>query len=168
MDSVILIGMPASGKSTAGKLLAERLGLPFLDGDDLIRARTGMTLPALIEAVGTEGFLRTEEEALCSVPGGAVIAPGGSAVYSPRAMAHLKSLGKIVYLRAPLVLIEARIPDFAARGVVMRGPIGTLEALYAERTPLYERYADLTVEADGRPAAELAAEIAARLQIKTG
>lgn len=145
--NVILIGMPASGKSAVGRCLAARMGYAFADGDDVIRARTKMTLPELMNAVGTEGFLKAEEEALLSLSvQNTVIAPGGSAVYSDRAMAHLTALGKIVYLRVPISVIEARIPDFTARGVVMRGSVRTLRALYGERTPLYERYAELTVD----------------------
>ncbi len=160
MNDIILIGMPASGKSTAGKLLAARKNFLFLDGDDLIRAYTGEALDETISRVGTEGFLAIEEEVLCGIrEEGAVIATGGSAVYSPRAMAHLKMLGKVVYLKISEEEIGRRIPDFHARGVVMRGEISTLRELYAERAPLYENYADLTVECGGRTPEEVAEEL---------
>ena len=151
MESVVFIGMPSSGKTSVGKLLAKKSGRLFLDGDELIRARTGEPLSRTIVRLGAEGFLALEEETLCSVKAeSAVIATGGSAVYSERAMAHLKSLGKIVYLKLSEREMERRIPDFTARGVVMRGNIATLRELYAERVPLYEKYADVTVDCTGK------------------
>ncbi len=160
MKTIVLIGMPASGKSSAGKKLAEALSLAFFDGDDLIRAETGEPLSATIARVGTEGFLAIEEDVLCRLSArDAVIATGGSAVYSERAMAHLRSLGKVVYLRIGPEQAEARIPDFTARGVVMRGNITSLKELYAERAPLYEAYADVTVECDEKTADEIVEEL---------
>lgn len=160
MSSVILIGMPAAGKSAAGKLLAKLLGYPFYDGDDLIRAQTGEPLSATIGKLGPEGFLAIEERALCGIPSGnAVVATGGSAVYSEKAMAHLRSLGKTVYLKISAQEAERRVPDFSARGVVMRGEIATLRELYAERAPLYEKYADYTVDCTGKSPAQIAEEI---------
>lgn len=165
MCKLILIGMPASGKSTAGKLLAARYHIPFIDGDDLIRAYAGKSLGAVIRERGTAGFLALEEEILTgfSPAGPFVFAPGGSAVYSERAMAHLKEMGTAVYLDAPCGEIAARIPDFAARGVIMRGSVRTAEELYRERTPLYRKYADITVETAGLSAEETAEEIARRV-----
>ena len=160
MKTIVLIGMPASGKSSAGKKLAEALSLVFFDGDDLIRSFTGEPLSDTIARVGTEGFLAIEEEVLCRLSArDAVIATGGSAVYSERAMAHLRSLGKVVYLRIGPEQAEARISDFTARGVVMRGNITSLKELYAERAPLYEAYADVTVECDGKTADEIVEEL---------
>lgn len=159
MECIVLIGMPASGKSSVGRRLAARLLCPFIDGDDLIRARTGMPLDEIIAREGADGFLQIEQDVLLSLApeGRAVIAPGGSAVYSAAAMAHLRSLGKVVYLSLAEEEIARRIPDFTARGVVMRG--ATLKELYEERVPLYERYADLTIAADGKTADELAKEL---------
>ncbi len=160
MENIVLIGMPSSGKSTVGKMLAAKRGLPFLDGDDLIRARTGESLAATIASAGAEGFIKIEEEVLCRLTAsGAVIATGGSAVYSARAMAHLGSIGKIFYLKIPEEAAEKRIPDFTARGVVMRGKIASLKELYAERAPLYEKYADVTVDCGGKTPQEIAEEI---------
>ncbi len=151
MKTFVLIGMPSSGKSSAGKKLAKELGIAFLDGDDLIRAFTGESLAATIARVGAEGFLKIEEEVLCGLSAkDAVVATGGSAVYSEKAMAHLKSLGKVVYLKITEEEAEKRIPDFTARGVVMRGKVSTLKELYAERVPLYEKYADATVDCTGK------------------
>ena len=160
MESVVFIGMPSSGKTSVGKLLAKKSGRLFLDGDELIRARTGEPLSRTIARLGTEGFLALEEETLCSVKAeSAVIATGGSAVYPEKAMAHLKSLGKIVYLKPSEREMERRIPDFTARGVVMRGNIATLKELYAERVPLYEKYADLTADCTGKSPEEIAEEL---------
>ncbi len=160
MKTIVLIGMPSSGKSSAGKKLAKELGLAFLDGDDLIRAFTGESLAATIARIGAEGFLKIEEEVLCGLSAkGAVIATGGSAVYSEKAMAHLKSLGKIVYLKIAEEEAERRIPDFSARGVVMRGNIATLRELYAERVPLYEKFADATVDCTGKSVSSVVSEL---------
>lgn len=160
METLTLIGMPASGKSTAGKRAAELLGCPFLDGDDLIERRTGEPLSSILSRLGAEGFLALEEEVLCTVSARpAVIATGGSAIYSKRAMAHLKSLGRLVYLKIAEGEAEARIPDFTARGVVMRENVSTLRELYAERVPLYEKYADVTVECTGKTPEEIAEEL---------
>lgn len=161
MCKVILIGMPSSGKSTVGKLLSAIGGAPFTDGDDLIRAAAHRLLHAIIEEQGTEAFLALEERVLCDfLPAGEfVLATGGSAVYSARAMSHLRQLGTIVYLSLPPAQIAARIPDYTARGVVMRGEIHTLQELYAERAPLYERYADLTIDVAGLQPIEIAHRI---------
>lgn len=150
MSNVILIGMPSCGKTTVGRKLAELLGYRFLDCDDLIRESEGKTLPELIEELGAEGFLAAEERVLAGICAErCVIATGGSAVYSRRAMEHLASIGKIVYLELPVGEIVRRIPNFAARGVVMRGNVSTLEELYRERVPLYRKYAELTVARTG-------------------
>lgn len=167
MKAIVLIGMPSSGKSSVGRRLSERLLRPFLDGDDLIRAREGMPLAEIISRRGTEGFLRIEEEALLSIRDpSAIVAPGGSAVYSPRAMEHLRSLGTVVYLRLSEEEMERRIPDFTARGVVMRGKIETPRDLYREREPLYRKYADLTIDVDGKHSEELAKELFEELKTR--
>ncbi len=162
MKNLVLIGMPSSGKSTVGNLLALRMGAEFLDGDDLIRAAEGKPLSSVIKERGTDYFLEAEERAIDSVRGeGIVLATGGSVVYSERAMAHLKSLGLIVYLKVSLATVKRRIPDFAARGVVMRGDIKTLDELFFERVPLYEKYADETVDCEECTIEEAADRIAA-------
>lgn len=160
MNDLVLIGMPASGKSVAGRRAAELLGYSFTDGDDLIRARGGRPLSSLLEELGAEGFLRLEEETLCALTvSRCVVATGGSAVYSARAMEHLKSLGRIFYLKADEAELKRRLPDLAARGVVARGNVCTVEALYAERAPLYARYADVTVDCAGKSEEETAREL---------
>ena len=145
-ECIILIGMPASGKSTAGVILAKVLGLDFLDTDLLIQRRTGKRLPDLIKEYGVEGFLSIEENVCCQVLArGAVIATGGSAVYGERAMEHFRRIGTVVYLEVPFPELQRRLKDVNGRGVVMRSG-QTLEDLYQERTPLYEKYADIILQ----------------------
>lgn len=143
--SVILIGMPSSGKSTLGVLLAKGIGYKFIDSDILIQKHTGKLLREIIAERGTEGFLSIEDDVNCNiVETDAVVATGGSVVYCERAMAHLKTLGKVVYLKMPYSEMCRRLGDYSHRGVVLRQG-STLEDMFAEREPLYEKYADITV-----------------------
>lgn len=147
--SIILIGMPSCGKSTLGVLLAKKLGYEFVDSDLLIQKKHGKLLHELIEQQGNDAFLELEAETNCSIEArDAVIATGGSAVYSQAAMEHLSTLGKIVYIQISYEEMEARLGDYAHRGVIM--PAGfTLHDLYEQRRVLYERYADLTISGEG-------------------
>ncbi len=147
--SIILIGMPSCGKSTLGVLLAKKLGYEFVDSDLLIQKKHGKLLHELIGEYGNDAFLDLEAEVNCSMDAlDAVIATGGSAVYSQAAMEHLATLGKIVYIRISYEEMEARLGDYAHRGVIM--PEGfTLRDLYEQRRVLYERYADVTVSGEG-------------------
>lgn len=149
MDNIILIGMPGAGKSTVGVLLAKTLGYAFLDTDLVIQRREGALLQALVDSMGVESFLDAESAAIRSVDAvRTVIAPGGSAVCRADAMEHLKALGKVVYLRLPLEELETRLSNISSRGIAM-APGQTLEQLYAYRAPLYERWADVTVDVAG-------------------
>ena len=147
--SIILIGMPSCGKSTLGVLLAKKLGMEFIDSDLLIQKKHQKLLHELIKEHGNDGFLEIESEVNCSITEqNAVIATGGSAVYSERAMRHFATIGKIVYIHISYEEMEARLGDFAHRGVVM--PEGyTLRDLYNERAALYEKYAHVTVSGEG-------------------
>lgn len=163
MDNVILIGMPASGKSTVGVLLAKAMGFDFLDTDLLIQRQTGQRLHELIAARGMEGFLRLENDTLTTIAARrTVIATGGSAVFGREAMAHLHTLGRVVYLRLPLSEIARRVGDITTRGVVI-APGKTLADVYRERTPLYEAAADVTVDTADRTAEQTVAAILAAL-----
>lgn len=145
MDNIILIGMPASGKSTVGVVLAKLLGYDFIDTDLLIQRREGRRLSEIIAQDGIDGFLAAEEAACLSLHAEkSVIATGGSAVYSPAAMAHLKSLGRAIYLSVACDALAARLNDMRGRGVVLRDG-QTLAELFAEREPLYLRFADAVV-----------------------
>ena len=146
MANIILIGMPTCGKSTVGVLLAKQLGYRFLDSDLLIQEQEGRLLHELIAERGNDGFLAIEDAVNASInTDRTVIATGGSAVYGARAMAHLKKNGVVVYLKISYETLVARLGDYTHRGVVM--PAGyTLRELYDERSALYERYADVTLE----------------------
>ena len=145
MDNIILTGMPSCGKSTLGRMLAKELGYAFLDTDDVIIQRNGCPLKDILDNEGLDGFIRREEEAVCSVTAEhTVIATGGSVVYSPKAMAHLKSLGRVVYLCLDYKEVECRLGDLHERGVAI-APGKTLRDLFDERTPLYEKYADIAI-----------------------
>lgn len=143
--SVILIGMPSCGKSTVGVLLAKKLGYKFIDSDLLIQEREGRLLHDIIADEGIDGFLKIENDVNCSITDEkAVISTGGSAVYGEEAMAHLKTLGMVVYLNITYETMAERLGDYVHRGVVLREGY-TLKDMYDERVQLYEKYADLTV-----------------------
>ena len=145
MNNIVLIGMPSSGKSTVGVLLAKHLGFSFLDTDLLIQEREGKLLHEIIEEEGLDRFLTIENEVISSLSvKNTVIATGGSAVYGKGAMAHLKETGTVIYLSIPFDTMEHRLGDYRNRGVVLREG-ATLKDLYTERTALYKAYADYTV-----------------------
>lgn len=163
-DNIVLIGMPGAGKSTVGVVLAKKLGYAFLDADLEIQSREGKLLHEIIEERGTEGFWRVEESVGESI--GAqrtVIATGGSAVYGQKAMAHYRQIGTIVYLALPLSQIRERLGDLHERGVTLREG-QDLAGLYEERVPLYEKYADITVDCEGLAIREIVARIADRVR----
>jgi shikimate kinase len=148
-SNIVLIGMPGCGKSTVGVLLAKRLGLDFVDTDLLIQTDKGMSLPRLIETYGMDAFCEMEcEQAQRLDLSDAVIATGGSAVYYECAMRHLQADGVVVYLYLPEPELHRRLGDLIKRGVVLE-PGQTLTALYKKRTPLYEQWADLSVDLSG-------------------
>jgi len=149
MENIVLIGMPGCGKSTAGVVLAKVMGYRFIDADLLIQEREKRLLSEIIEAEGAEGFNRIENEVNASITSDcSVIATGGSVVYGKEAMKHLGEIGIIVYLRLPLSELEVRLGDLAERGISMKEG-QTLENLYSERTPLYEKYADIVLDVEG-------------------
>ncbi len=164
--SVSLIGMPGSGKSTVGRLLASRLGYRFVDVDQVIIGGTGQTLQQLIDQHGRERFLDIEADYVQTLrQSGQVYAPGGSVIYRPRAMEHLQSLGPVLYLEIPLDELAYRLGDLAARGVVLP-PGMTLADLYNQRCPLYQHFCTGVVPCRGlspAAAADFAAELAQKL-----
>ena len=161
--NIVLIGMPGAGKSTAGVVLAKRLGLDFVDSDLVIQERQGMLLHEIIAQKGLDGFLRIEEEANASLEvSGAVIATGGSIIYGKKAMEHLKRIGTVVYLQLPLAAITERLGDLNERGVAFRGA-HSLRSLYEERVPLYEKYADIILPCEEKMLREIVVEIAEKI-----
>ena len=146
MKNIILAGMPGSGKSTTGVVLAKTLGRTFTDTDIVIQERTGRFLQEIIDTDGPEAFLAIEKEAVLSLERrNAVIATGGSVVLIPEAMEHLKETGIIVYLAISYDEMVRRLEDVTTRGVVLL-PGQDLRAMYNERVPLYHRYADIIVD----------------------
>lgn len=163
-SNITLIGMPASGKSTVGVLLAKRLGLSFVDVDIVIQEKTGMLLREIIAERGTAGFLQVEDEINSQLDvKRSVIAPGGSVIYGEKAMAHLKEISQVVYLKLSYGELKRRLGDLTDRGVALREGM-SLRDLYEERLPLYEKYADITVRASGRGPGAVVDELRALLE----
>lgn len=160
MKNIVLIGMPAVGKSTVGVLLAKTLGFAFIDTDLIIQQDTGRLLQDIIDTDGLDAFCIAEERAICSVAaeGNAVIATGGSAVYSRQAMLHLKKHGIVYYLSIPTEELTARLKNIKTRGIAKRSE-DTIEDVFKRRMALYEEYADITVDCSGKTAEDTVAEI---------
>lgn len=145
-DNMVLIGMPGVGKSTVGVILAKELGYDFVDADLVIQKEEGRLLHEIIEDIGTEGFIEVENRVNSSLQvEHSIIATGGSVVYGKEAMEHLKEIGTVIYLKLPFPVLKRRLCDIKGRGVVLREG-QTLQDLYEERTPLYEKYADVVVD----------------------
>jgi shikimate kinase len=149
-QNLVLIGMPGSGKSTVGVLLAKRLGMGFVDTDLLIQEQAGRTLQDIVDQDGYQALRQIEEQVLLALDvQHQIISTGGSAVYSAAAMAHLKANSRVVFLDIPLPLVIERIGDYSARGISRRSD-QSLDQLFEERYQLYTRYADLTVSGQDR------------------
>lgn len=149
MKNIVLIGMPAAGKSTVGVLLAKALVMDFLDTDLLLQKEGGASLETLIDREGEQAFLRREDALLARVAAeNTVIATGGSAVYADAGMRHLSEIGTVLYLKIGEADVAARIGDLHRRGVILHG-CADLPALYRERTRLYEAWADATADLSG-------------------
>lgn len=145
MGNIILIGMPAVGKSTVGVVVAKRLGYNFIDTDIVIQEEEGKLLKQIIAEKGSDGFLEIEDRINAGIVAeNAVISPGGSVVYCENAMRHYKEIGKIVYLQVSFDTINKRLKNAKNRGVVLRDG-QTLKDLYEERVLLFEKYADIVV-----------------------
>ena len=160
MDNIILIGMPGSGKSTLGVVLARKLGYGFLDTDSFISQREKSTLQGIIDKYGLKRFLEIESsvgsEIICDR---VIIATGGSMVMSEDAMNNLKSIGKIVYISVPVNELKRRLSDYSERGIA-KSDGETLEEIFNKRSPYYEKYADITVNyKDGNSLEETARDI---------
>lgn len=155
MSNIVLIGMPGAGKSTVGVILAKVLGYHFIDSDLLIQEQEKCLLKDIIERKGLEGLIAIEEEVNASIcTDNAVIATGGSVIYGAKAMEHLREIGTVVYLRLSLRTIKNRLGNIRQRGVVLRKG-QTLEDLYEERCPLYEKYAHISLDGEGLGMEEL-------------
>ena len=147
-----------------GVVLAKSLQMNFLDTDLLIQETEGKGLQDIINEDGMESFKQLEEEVLCDVQAThTVIATGGSAVYYPKAMEHLKKLGRIVYIHVSVETILQRLNNITTRGVAMSRDQGIAE-LYEERKPLYEKYAEVTAESGGGSMEETVADIVEKME----
>lgn len=147
--NITLIGMPGVGKSTMGVILAKELGYSFIDSDLLIQNQEKKLLSQILDEVGTDGFLKIEDQVNASIKAErSVIATGGSVVYGEHAMRHLKEISTVVYLKLPYELLQKRLGNLHNRGVVLKDG-QTLEDIFRERTVLYEKYADLVVDETG-------------------
>lgn len=158
-ENIILIGMAGAGKSTTGVVVAKILAMDFLDGDLVIQKKTGRTLQDIIDKEGNAAFRKIEEEVLCGIQvENTVIAPGGSAIYYPAVFEHFKKNGKVVFLHVPFNEIQRRLSNLATRGVTLEDG-QTIEDLYYQRLPLYQKYADITIDTTGLTLEETVAKI---------
>lgn len=163
-QNITLIGMPSAGKSTVGVLLAKRLGYSFLDVDLVIQEKTGKLLKEIIKEQGMDGFLEVENRINAGVEAErAVIAPGGSVIYGKEAMAHLKALGLVVYLKISYEELCRRVGDVVDRGVVLKEGM-TLRDLYQERCAYFEAYADVTIDEEGKTLGRVVDELRAEME----
>lgn len=159
MNNLILIGMPGAGKSTVGVVLAKRLGFRFIDTDLVVQQKTGKLLYQLIDERGQDGFLTLENEICASIEADrSVIATGGSVVYGREAMEHLRAIGEVIDLKLSYEELVRRLGDLHERGVVLKEGY-TLQQLYDERMPLYEKWAHHVIDCDGRQLREVVEEI---------
>ena len=160
MKNIVLIGMPGAGKSTVGVVLAKRMGMSFMDSDLVIQEQEGKTLHEIIEERGTEGFLEVENRVNASIqPQNTIIATGGSVIYGKSAMEHLSEIGKVCYLKLSYESIDERLGDLEQRGVALKTGQSLID-LYKERIPLYEKYANITIDCENKNIREIVSEIA--------
>ena len=168
LNNITLIGMPASGKSTVGVLLAKRLGYSFVDVDIVIQEQEGRLLKEIIEKEGQDGFLAVENRINAGLNvRHSVIAPGGSVIYGKEAMEHLKEISTVVYLKLSYESVEERLGNLVDRGVVLKDGM-TLKDLYEERVPYYERYADITIDENGLDAGKTVDRLRAIMEERFG
>lgn len=145
MKNIVLIGMPASGKSTVGVVLAKTLGMGFIDTDLVIQQREGRLLQDIIDSDGLTAFLSAEENAILSLDcKNSVIATGGSAVFGEKAMEKLRENGVVVFLEVPLEALIKRLDNIKTRGIAAKKG-QSVELILKERFPLYKKYADFTI-----------------------
>ncbi len=164
--NIVLIGMPGSGKSTVGVILAKLTARNFVDTDVLIQTHQGRSLQNIVDREGYMMLRAIEEKILLALDSrDHVIATGGSAVYSDAAMAHLKSGGTVVFLHVDMATLKARVHDYDTRGLAKR-PDQTVDDLFAERFALYRKYADITIECIDLTHEEVCARIIGELETK--
>lgn len=162
--NIVLIGMPAVGKSTIGVILAKVLGYQFIDSDLVIQEKEGRLLKDIIETEGIDGFIEIENRINAELnPAKAIIATGGSAIYGAKAMEHFKETAVVVYLQIDFETLSHRLSNIKNRGVVIHEG-QTLKELYDERCLLYEKYADITVSEDNKTIEETLEYLVAKIK----
>ena len=163
-SNIVLIGMPAVGKSTVGVILAKILGYRFIDTDIVIQEKEDRLLRDIIASEGVEGFIETENRIISSLKAEkSVIATGGSVVYGRKAMKHLSEIGTVIYLKLDYSKLKYRLGNIKNRGVVIRKG-QRLSELYNERCPLYESYADIIIDENGRSIEKTVEQILEKIQ----
>ena len=164
MNSVVLIGMPGAGKSTLGVMLAKELALDFVDTDIQIQTMQQRSLQDIVNNEGNQALRDIEEQTLLSHQyNDQVVATGGSVVYGAAGMNHLKTFGTIVFLDVSLTELRSRIHNYEPRGIA-KAPNPTFEELFEERNILYKRYADITIDCNGKTADQIIEELKSRLK----
>jgi len=164
MNNIILIGLPGAGKSTLGVILAKALGMHFIDTDIVIQDQTGRLLQEIINTDEVERFLEIEEECVLSLTcSHAVISTGGSVVYSTRAMEHLRTDGIIIYLEISFEEMVRRLKNITTRGIVLEQG-QSLRDMYDQRIPLYERYADISIDCSERAFESVVENVVVRIK----
>jgi len=159
--------MPGSGKSTVGVILAKLLSRGFIDTDVLIQTSENRLLQDIVDRDGYMALRSIEEDILRKLDcRDHVIATGGSAVYSPIAMSHLKERGLFIFLNVDMRTLESRVRDYSTRGLAKR-PDQTMNDLFAERFALYTKYADITIDCIGITHEEVCARIISELKART-
>lgn len=165
VQSLVLVGMPGAGKSTLGVLLAKETARDFVDTDVLIQVREGRILQDILDESDYLNLRRIEEEVLLSVDlANHIIATGGSAVYSDKGMAKLKTLGPVIFLDVNLDELRRRIHNYDNRGIARR-PDQSFDELFAERDALYRKYADIVIDCNGKRQEEIIEELQNRLAV---
>lgn len=153
--ALVLIGMPGSGKTTIGKLLASTLNMRFIDSDHLIECAHQKPLQQIVNQLSIEEFIQVESTTIRQLKHQpAVVATGGSVIFCPQAMQHLQNMGAIIYLNCEVTTLQQRINNFNERGLI--NTQGGIEEMHRLRTPKYQQYATITIGNNGSAEAAVA------------
>ncbi len=164
--NIVLIGMPGSGKSTVGVIMAKMTAMKFVDTDLLIQSREQTTLQEIVNLHGHMRLRAIEEEVLLGINlKNHIIATGGSAAYSKPAMLHLKRSGIIVFLDASLATLKARIDNYENRGLAKRRE-QSFQDLFEERYALYTEFSDITIDNNNKTQEMVCNEAISRIRAK--